>query len=44
MKSILIFKKKGSKNYTSFPENQRNRKRDIETNVSITIRAGIRQN
>ena len=39
----IIFPEKGSENYIIFPENQWNKRRDIETNVSITIRAGIKQ-
>ena len=39
----IIFPERGSKNHIIFPESQWNKKRDIETNVSITIRAGIKQ-
>ena len=33
----------GSENYVIFPEKQWNKRRDIETNVSIPIKAGIKQ-
>ena len=39
----INFSERGSENYIIFPENQWNKTRDIETNVSITIRAGIKQ-
>ena len=39
----IIFWERGSENYIIFLENQWNKRRDVETNVSITIRVGIRQ-
>ena len=39
----IIFPEKGSENYIIFPKIQLNNRRDIETNRSITIRAGIKQ-
>ena len=39
----IIFRERGSENYIIFLENQWNKRRDVETNVSITIRVGIRQ-
>ena len=39
----IIFLERGSENYIIFPENQWNKRRDVETNTSVTIRAGIKQ-
>ena len=39
----IIFPEWGSENYITFLENQWNKRRDIEINVSITIRAVIKQ-
>ena len=41
--NYIIFPEQGSENYIIFPENQLNKRRDTETIVSITIRAGIKQ-
>ena len=39
----IIFPERGSENYIIFPENQWNKRREVATNVSITIREGIKR-